>query len=560
MKEPSAPAARARWIALLVLTLASGGGGLRAQAGPAPPDAPLDTAPVELDGETLFRVRGVPTLPAEDRAEAVVERLALLAADPGFDPESLRIVESDLGSVIQGGTTRVVAITESDGEIEGLRRQELAEIARVRMQEAVRRYREDRSRAGLLAALGRAGVALAIFGAVLGLLIALGRRVGTNLRERFQRRVHGVAVASFEVIRAERIWGYFASLLRGAYWLVLLGLCFAWLVFTLRQFPWTRGAGKHLDDWLVGPVTAIARGIAESVPDLLFVLVLALVVRWFLKLVRLFFDAVSRGEVTLGGFAPEWATPTYKLLRIAIVAFAVVVAYPYIPGSESPAFKGISIFLGVVFSLGSSSATSNIVAGYAMTYRGVFKEGDVVRIGDATGVVSQVRLQVTHLRTPKNELVVIPNSRILESEVVNYSALARTEGLILPTTVGIGYETPWRQVEAMLLLAAARTPGLVAGRRPFVLQKALGDFAVTYELNVYIDDPARRLATLADLHRNILDVFNEHGVQIMTPAYEGDTEEPKVVPRERWFDAPAPPPALGVEAAEAEPVQRQKPA
>jgi small-conductance mechanosensitive channel len=225
-----------------------------------------------------------------------------------------------------------------------------------------------------------------------------------------------------------------------------------------------------------------------------------------------------------------------------VVAFALVVAYPYIPGSESAAFKGVSIFLGVVFSLGSTSIISNLIAGYALTYRRAFRVGDRVKIGDVIGDVTDVRLQVTHLRTAKNEAVIVPNSVILNSEVTNYSTFAKTSGLILHTTVGIGYEVPWRQVEAMLLEAAARTPGILETPAPFVLQRGLGDFSVVYEVNVGCHDPRNMWLLYNDLHRSIQDVFNEHGVQIMTPAYEADPQEPKVVPKERWFAAPARPP------------------
>ena len=245
----------------------------------------------------------------------------------------------------------------------------------------------------------------------------------------------------------------------------------------------------------------------------------------------------------LSGFEREWADPTYKLLRVAIVALALVVAYPYIPGSGSDAFKGISIFLGIMFSLGSSSAVANMIAGYTMTYRRAFRMGDRVKIGDVVGEVTEMRLQVTHLRTIKNEEVIIPNSSILNNEVVNYSSLAHRHGLILHTTVGIGYETPWRQVEAMLLIAAERTPGIMSDPKPFVRQLSLGDFAVTYEINVYCGNPHAMAQVYTALHRNILDIFNDHGIQIMTPAYEGDPESPKVVPKEHWFDAPAKPAA-----------------
>jgi small-conductance mechanosensitive channel len=174
-----------------------------------------------------------------------------------------------------------------------------------------------------------------------------------------------------------------------------------------------------------------------------------------------------------------------------------------------------------------------------MTYRRAFKIGDRVKIGSHVGEVDRMRLLVTHLRTPKNEDVVVPNSEILGAEVINYSSLARERGLILHTTVGIGYDTPWRQVEAMLLESAARTPGLLRDPKPFVLQTQLGDFAITYEINVYTDTPHVMMALYTALHRNILDVFNEYGIQIMTPAYEGDPEQPKVVPKDQWYTAPA---------------------
>jgi small-conductance mechanosensitive channel len=276
-----------------------------------------------------------------------------------------------------------------------------------------------------------------------------------------------------------------------------------------------------------------------------FLAVLVLVTRYGLKLIRLFFDGVAAGTVVFRSFDPDWAVPTYRLVRILVVAFAVVVAYPYVPGSQTDAFKGVSIFIGIVFSLGSSSLIGNIIAGYSMTYRRAFRVGDRVRVGEHVGDVDKIRLMVTHLRTPKNEEIVIPNSQILSSEVVNYSTLARQHGLILHTTVGIGYEAPWRQVEAMLLEAADRTEGLLKEPRPFVLQKALGDFSVTYEVNAYCDTPHLMLAHYAALHRNILDVFNEYGVQIMTPAYEGDPAQPKVVSRSDWYLAPAKPPESG---------------
>jgi len=233
--------------------------------------------------------------------------------------------------------------------------------------------------------------------------------------------------------------------------------------------------------------------------------------------------------------------PTFRIARVLVIAFAIVMAYPYIPGSGSAALQGMSIFLGVILSLGSSSIIANIIAGYSMNYRRTFRVGDVVKVGANVGQVTEVRLLVTHLRTPKNESIAVPNSVILNSEVTNYSTMARDPGVIIGAKVGIGYEVPWRQVEGMLLIAADRTAGALKEPRPFVLECGLGDFAVSYEINVYTDISVPIPILLADLQRNVLDVFNEYGVAIMTPAYVADPEEAKVVPPENWFAAPARP-------------------
>lgn len=538
-------------LASLLLFLALDGGVLAAQEAdllPAPLEVEVPTAPVTIDGAELFRVRGVTGLPAARRAQEIAARIQRLAADASLAPESLIVVETPLSTEIHSGKLRVFAVTEADAEVEGLRRELLANVFLQRTQDAIRAYREARTQDKLMRGLLRAFAALAIFVASVLLVRWLFRRVTTGVERRFRERVRALAIGSFEFVRADRLWSYLRRVLRGLRLLVLLALAYLFLDFVLRQFPWTRGIAAQLDDWTLGPVRLIVFGLIGYVPNLLFLIVLYIFTRWALNLIRLFFDGVGSGEVELQGFDPDWAAPTYKLVRMAVVVFALVVAYPYIPGSESPAFKGISLFIGLVFSLGSSSAISNIIAGYTMTYRRLFREGDRVKIGDVVGAVSQVRLQVTHVRTPKNEEVVIPNSTILNSEVTNYSTMAKSDGLILHTCVGIGYETPWRQVEAMLLLAAERTPGLAPDRKPFVLQKGLGDFAVTYEINVHCDDPSRVPFLYSELHRQILDVFNEYGIQIMTPAYEGDPEQPKVVPREQWFTAPASPVPAGASA------------
>lgn len=530
-------------VALAVTTLPTMAATERAGESPATElEAEMVTmAPVELDGKVLFRVRGVSAFPAEQRAARIQSRIEVLARDPEFRTEILRLVEADIGTKIMAGEQLVMGVYESDARLEGVRRQvlALADIERIRL--AITDYRHARRLKVLLQgglyALGATAVLVVVVAGVLWLI----QRLTTRLEQRMQRHVQSLEVKSFRIVRAEQIRGILDRGLRALRILVLLAIGFVYLDFVLDQFVWTRPLANHLLDIVTGPLATMGRAIIAHIPNLIFLTILFVVVRFILRLLHLFFNAVARGSIILANFAPEWAWPTYKIARFAIVAFGVIVAYPYIPGSESAAFKGVSLFIGVVFSLGSSSAIANVIAGYLMTYRRAFRVGDRVQIGDMLGDVIEIRLQATHLRTLKNEEVVVPNSLLLNSQVVNYSSLTAKQGLILHTTVGIGYETPWRQVEAMLLMAAERTPGLLNEPPAFVLQKSLGDFAVNYELNVYCGDPHAMLPLYNALHCHILDVFNEYGVQIMTPAYERDPEQPKLVPKAQWYAPPASP-------------------
>jgi len=503
------------------------------------PDADIRTAPVTLDGRDLFRVRGVTSFPAEERAGAIAVRIEALAADTKVAPDSVQAVEDDGFTRIMSGERRIMAVFDADAKVEQVSRQTLARVAAERIARAVADYRRERSTEYLVERGLRSAVATLVLGAAVALTIWLSRWLSRLLERRYRDRVRSLGIQSFEILRAERIWAGLRAAIVTLRLLVIAGAAFLFLDVVLSGFPWTRGFAHGLVDLVVGPLKTMGRALVADIPDLMFLVVLAFVLRFLLRLMRLFFESVARGSVNLAGFEKDWAMPTYKIARFALVAFALVIAYPYIPGSGSDAFKGVSLFLGVVLSLGSSSAISNVIAGYMLTYRRAFRVGDRVQIGEVTGDVTEMRLQVTHLRTLKNEEATIPNSAILNGQVVNFSALAASQGLILHTTVGIGYETPWRQVEAMLLMAAGRTTGLLTEPAPFVLQKALGDFCVTYEINARCNDARAMNDLYSDLHRNILDVFNEYGVQIMTPAYEGDPEQPKLVPREQWYLAPA---------------------
>jgi small-conductance mechanosensitive channel len=498
------------------------------------------TSPVEIDGTVLFRLRGVSSFPAEDRAGAVGGRIAAAAANPGVSIDSLRVIDGESVSDIVAGDQPLVRLVDADAALEQIGRKELAYAHLGRVRQAIVDYREARTPAALRRAAIRTAIATALLLLGIGLILWSWGRLNALLTRRLEAHVHTVGIQSFEVMRADRIR---AALRSGAVvirTIVFLAGTLVYLGYVLAAWPWTRGLSRDIVGFAIAPLQVVGRGLVANIPSLVFLLVLFFLVRLLLRVVRLFFETVGRGTVKLSNFDADWAAPTYKIVRVAIVAFALIVAYPYIPGSESDAFKGVSLFIGIVFSLGSSSAISNIIAGYMMTYRRAFRVGDRVQIGEAMGDVIEMRLQVTHLKSFKNEEIVIPNSQILGGDVVNYSSLAKAQGLILHTEIGIGYETPWRQVEAMLLTAAARCASPSDDSpRAFVRLKKLGDFAVTYELNVYCTNIPAMMPMYTAMHSNILDVFNEYGVQIMTPAYEGDPPEPKVVPPKDWFTAPA---------------------
>jgi small-conductance mechanosensitive channel len=371
------------------------------------------------------------------------------------------------------------------------------------------------------------------------LLFLLWRRLSVVLERRYARRLHALEIQQVQIIHAERIRAVVHAAFRTVRTVILIALGYLYLSFVLARFPWTRPTAAQLLGYVLTPFATIGKSVLDFLPNLIFLVVLVAITHYVLKVLSLVASGIERRAISFEGFEPEWASPTFRIVRIAVIGFAAVVAYPYIPGSESAAFKGISLFFGLVFSLGASSVVANMLAGYSLIYRRTFKVGDRVKINDVVGDVANMRLQVTHLRTVKNEDVIVPNSVILTSQVVNYTSYAATDGLILHTTVGIGYEVPWRQVEAMLLMAAGRTSGLRPTPAPFVRQMSLGDFAVSYELNVYCGDAHAMPLLYSAVHQNIQDVFNEYGVQIMTPAYESDPSSAKVVPRDRWYQAPA---------------------
>jgi small-conductance mechanosensitive channel len=316
-------------------------------------------------------------------------------------------------------------------------------------------------------------------------------------------------------------------------------LAYVWLAYVLRQFPWTRPWGEELGGFLASTARLLARGSLRQVPGLVLVAAIALLTRLLVRLSDAFFGAIEAGKIRVSEALAETTKPTRRIVAAVLWIFALIMAYPYLPGSGTEAFKGVSVVLGVMVSLGSTTIVGQVFSGFMLLYARAFKVGDFVKIGDVEGIVEAQGLFATKVVTPWNDEVSVPNAVVAAAVLRNYSRGKGPAGPLLATRVTIGYDTPWRQVEGLLLLAAERTGGLKREPSPFVRHWSLSDFYVEYELNAHIQQPTDRIAVLTALHANVQDAFNEHGVQIMSPHYRGDPGSAKIVPPSHWYAAPS---------------------
>jgi small-conductance mechanosensitive channel len=442
------------------------------------------------------------------------------------------------GELISVGTRDVFALVPGDLDPAG--EETLAEVAQhavTRLQQALDEAVEFRTPGRLLQSGVLALIATIAFVVLLGLLVRGHRSFVAASTRAADRQLHRIPGA--EVMRTARLPKFLRYLVTVASVGVGAVLTYSWLTFVLRRFPYTRPWGETLRGFLLQELATMGTSILEALPSLFTVALIVLITRLLVKLAGLVFEAVEQGRATVPWVYPETAAPTRRLVAGFLWLFALALAYPYLPGSDTDAFKGVSVFVGLMISLGSSGIVNQMMSGLTLTYSRALRQGDFVRIGDLEGTVTHLGGLSIKLKTPRREEITIPNTVVVSTETTNYSRFSDSEGVFAATSVTIGYDTPWRQVEALLLIAANRTPGVRKQPPPAVRQTALRDFYVEYTLLVCLADPASRGPTLDRLHGHIQDAFNEHGVQIMSPNYEADPAGPKIVPPERWHVAPA---------------------
>jgi small-conductance mechanosensitive channel len=364
------------------------------------------------------------------------------------------------------------------------------------------------------------------------------------------RKLHGIAPLArrFPPVLATDLQAHFS---RGGQVIVrllsaaaILVLFYLWLVYSFKQFPYTAPWGEQLARFLVDVLLQFGRGALDAVPGLAVVLIIILIARWCVRVINVIFTGIESGTISLPWFERETAHTTQTLLIFVVWLFALVVAYPYIPGSETDAFKGLSVLVGLMITLGSTGLINQVISGLFVIYSGSVRPEDYVRIGDIEGEITTIGSLATKLRTPRQEEITIPHSVLVGTATTNYTRLAGADGMVVTASVTIGYDVPWRQVHGLLLLGASRTRGLRKEPPPRVLQRELSDFYVQYQLLAHLEDAKNRAAVLSELHAQIQDAFNEYGTQIMSPHFESQPEKPVLVPKSKWHAAPAPPAPL----------------
>jgi len=515
---------------------------LQAQTDSPQPAPPVDAlaiegegvfrAPVVVDGAELFYVRGSTALPGSERAEII--SLRIIAAAEANETENVEITfrSVDLGEAIFADGELITIVTAADAELEQLDIPVLTKVQSDAIHDAILGYRAERTGQARLHSLIEVGGWTLGFILLTTLIFWLRRRLKITINTLVHRHFASVESATNSHVQADAI----AALIRFGVNFVLFSILFLgiyyYLSLILLSFAETRYVAQLLLTYVTKPVLNILIGFFLYVPNLITLGIIAFITSYIIKGLRVFFDAVEAGTFVIGEFERHWVNPTFNIVRVLLIMIAVVFAFPYMPGSDSAAFQGLTLLVGAMLSLGANSVVSNILSGLFVIYRRSTSIGDRIKIGEHTGDVVQIKLMETHLKSIKNELISIPNAQLLNSEVINYSKKIDGSGLLLHTTVGIGYEETPAKIEAMLIEAARRTRDLKSRPAPFVLWAGLADYAINYQINAYTTRGTSILRIRSDLHKNIVAVFNENKVQIMTPSYIADTPEPKIAENE----------------------------
>ncbi len=470
--------------------------------------------------DTLFLIRSkIGSFSPELRASIIEKKIKNLAKSFDYNPDSLIIAAGENAQDLIYRDEIIMSITENDALWENSSKLELAEKNKAIINTAILKYKKETNWKTLSKEIG---LALLVLFIIIFLLKYIGK-LYTWLTDRVKLLkgtvLNGIKIRNYTLFNADQEVNAAVTVLNVLKWLSYILTVYLALPILFGIFPWTKDLADVLIGYIMSPIRKVALGLWNYMPNLVTIIVIVFIFRYVLRGIYFLKIEIQRGNLKIPGFYADWANPTYQIVKVLVFAFMVIVIFPYLPGSDSPIFQGVSVFLGFLFTFGSAGSLSNIVAGLILTYMRLFRIGDRVKIGEVTGDVIEKSLLVTRIRTIKNEIISIPNSTVMNSHTVNYSSDATENGLIIHTTVTIGYDVPWRDMHDTLIAAALKTNLVLKEPQPFVLQTSLDDFYVSYQINAYIRESNKQAIIYSELHQHIQDECNERGIEILSPHY-----------------------------------------
>lgn len=484
----------------------------------------IDGFPVKLDGREILSVRRtIAGFSAEERAQTISRRLHRIAKNASIPVDQLTIQRNadDHSVFLSVGQEVLLTITEQDAKARRSTPEALAKQVLPIIKAAISQYREDREPRQLARHGVYALVASLAFLLICAAIIKISGRLFPWLGRFIAARVRGVQMKNVEIITPAAIASYWLQALKLLRLALLLILFFIYITFILRLFPWSRAVGERVMEYFYQALELVLSATASYLPNLFIVAIIIAIAYYILRALRPCFAAIERGTLVIPGFYADWARPTYNLLVMLVLALSAVLAFPYLPGFNSPAFQGVTVFLGLLLSLGSTSAITNVIGGVILIYTRAFRIGDHIRIGEVVGDIIETNFLAVRICTPANQVITIPNATLLSNKVVNYNLSSRdlNRSLILQSSITIGYDVPWRKVHDTMITAALNTAHVLQDPVPFVLQTSLDNDHVSYQVNAYTDDPNHMVLIYSQLHQNIQDQCNQNGIEILSPTY-----------------------------------------
>lgn len=477
---------------------------------------------IGLFEDTLFEIYTKEgSFSIEERANAITNRISKISQEPFFNKENLKLFKVNDEIEILYNELVILNVSTEDSRILNKPQEKLAEGYRLIIEKEISNYHNETS---FIIVAKEIGLAILTIGIVIILLFfnkKLFELINQKIKLQENKKIKGIVIRSYTLLDVKKQVQLILNISKFLKWGVNILVVYISLPILFGIFPWTKNLANVLFSYILNPIKNIGSGIWNYIPNLITIIIIVLVFKYLLKGIHYLKTEIEVGNLKINGFYKDWANSTYQIIKILVYAFMFIVIFPYLPGSDSTVFKGVSVFLGVLFSFGSAGSLSNIIAGLVITYMRLFKIGDRVKIGEVVGDVIEKTLLVTRVRTIKNEIISIPNSSIMNSHTLNYSSDAPENGLILHSTVTIGYDVPWKEIHQYLIDSALRTNHIEKDPKPFVLQTSLDDFYVSYQINAYTKTPNKQALIYSELHQNIQDTCNENSIEIMSPHFRG---------------------------------------